>query len=161
MRQLGKHMTCSPTKSNKPSMRFHISLQMSWRSLRNDIFLLGYCLNPRLFYDPTKPALSPDQFLEAFDTISRFDKYGLNKSDVLTQWGLYITKEGLFGHASLLRSDETTMVSWWTAISGMGNMALASIAIRLLSIPTSSAASERNFSANGYIHNTLSQLISY
>jgi hAT family C-terminal dimerisation region len=126
--------------------------------MRSDVLYLAFCLNPSLFHDPRYPKLTPTDFATALRTLDHLaSKYEVNKGVVLTQWSDYIARSGIFsidGIWDALSTDGFSATSWWTMVRGMGYEELGSIALRLLNIPTSSAAAERNWSSINYIHDT-------
>ena len=66
----------------------------------------------------------------------------------------YIGKSGGFAASHLWGNVIQKPVNWWNLMSGRYPI-LSSVAIRILSIPATSAASERNWSTFGFIHSKL------
>jgi len=66
----------------------------------------------------------------------------------------YVGKSGGFAPSHLWEDVIQKPVNWWNLMKGRYPI-LSDVAIRILSIPATSAASERNWSAFGFIHSKL------
>ena len=106
-----------------------------------------YLLNPR-YYDT-------NLFSNSMNTISQFvEKY--YSEDLITIWQQltqYKTKSGIFLDQLVWTTvNEVDLVVWQNANFKESATKLSNMAARILSIPMSSAAAERNWSAFSYIH---------
>lgn len=107
--------------------------------------------------DPKKrgTALTDAENLQAVECIVETGvQMGLEKKQLFEELGEYKTKCGLWSSTFMWSmSENMTNIAWW---SGMcGQKLLHKVALRLLSLPATSAASERSFSTHGWIHNSL------
>jgi hypothetical protein len=73
------------------------------------------------------------------------------KDIVLTELAEYVGKTGGFAHSHLWGEVIQQPINWWNLMKGRYPI-LSDVAIRILSIPATSAASERNWSTFGFIH---------
>ncbi|CAB4403798.1 unnamed protein product, partial [Rhizophagus irregularis] len=76
------------------------------------------------------------------------------KDIVLTELAEYVGKTGSFAHSYLWGDVIQKPVNWWNLMKGRYPI-LSDVAIRILSILATSAASERNWSTFGFIHSKL------
>ncbi|EXX61861.1 hypothetical protein RirG_167190 [Rhizophagus irregularis DAOM 197198w] len=76
------------------------------------------------------------------------------KDIVLTELAEYVRKTGSFAHSHLWGDVIQKSVNWWNLMKGRYPI-LSDIAIQILFIPATSAASERNWSTFGFIHSKL------
>jgi hypothetical protein len=81
-------------------------------------------------------------------------KYYPNKAEIIyTQILQYKSQTGLFQNQLAWKTVNTVdPITWWRGNFGSSSSELCKLACRILTIPTSSAASERNWSAFSYIH---------
>jgi hypothetical protein len=74
---------------------------------------------------------------------------------VTNEYLQYVARVGPFAPEfwTSIESETVDAITWWKVMEDFGAKRLAPIAIRLLSVPISSAAAERNWSLYGFIHN--------
>ena len=87
--------------------------------------------------------------------ISQFiqDYYSSNADVVWQQLIEYRTQTGVFDFQLAWKTiDKVDPIAWWKGNFGISAPELCKVAVRVLSIPSSSAASEHNWSAFSYIH---------
>lgn len=78
----------------------------------------------------------------------------INKSVLYEEIGQFKTKSGLWsGNFIWDVSKGISNTTWWSGMCAQKE--LHKISLRVLSLPASSAASERSFSTHGFIHNKL------
>jgi len=89
--------------------------------------------------------------VEFIDTVA--GNMQLNDTVVMAEVAGYRTKStGIWGKPFLWKSVERlSPIIWWKGMCGSSE--LSKVAVRILSCPTSSAATERSFSTFGFIHN--------
>ncbi|KAJ2938743.1 hypothetical protein O0L34_g3356 [Tuta absoluta] len=94
--------------------------------------------------------LNPSQETEAMEFIYNLaNDLNLN---CLTDLAQYRAREGLWGKLFTWEAaEQVDAVLWWKGICG--STALSKIALRILTAPCTSAATERSFSTQGFIHN--------
>ena len=91
----------------------------------------------------------------SMDTISKFiqEYYPKESTTIWTQILQYKNQSGVFSNnLSWASIDAVDSVTWWKSQFQYSASELTKIALCILRIPTSSAASERNWSAFSYIH---------
>ncbi|KAJ8969493.1 hypothetical protein NQ314_001718 [Rhamnusium bicolor] len=116
------------------------------------IHLAADLLNPRLMGSN----LLPNQRISAMKFISDLaKKMNLTSTGsamtAMTDLGNYLAKAGFFSESFLWDVlDETNVVTWWKGFCG--HTFLAKIAVRILTMPCTSAATERSFSSQSNIH---------
>ncbi|CAJ0882381.1 8888_t:CDS:2 [Entrophospora sp. SA101] len=67
--------------------------------------------------------------------------------------GGLIARSGIFGNSlAWLSTNNVDLLTWWKGNFGAVIPELTKVAVRVLSIPTSSAAVERNWSTFSYVH---------
>lgn len=118
-----------------------------WDKLYDPIMVVAHFLNPQFIED--------DLPKDGMNHISNFImKYYPNDSKkIWSQLLHYKQHNSLFDNPLAWATiDETDLITWWKGNFSLVAPELTNLAIRILSIPTSSAASERNWSAFSYIH---------
>ena len=90
----------------------------------------------------------------SMDKISQFIKFYSNDATIIgTQLLHYREKSGIFANKLAWETaGKVDPITWWNGNFIDSAPELTQMAKRVLSIPTSSAASERNLSAFAYIH---------
>lgn len=81
------------------------------------------------------------------------DKYGQGpeSADVMAELSQYRSKEGFYGKAYVIKTiEKVDPITWWKGTC-FGSK-LGSVAVDILSMPSTSAATERSFSTYGNIH---------
>jgi hypothetical protein len=116
--------------------------------LYNPVILLAYKLDPQ--YRGSK--LNPSQW----DSIIEDELIRLvsteNASRVLEEYAEYLGKLGNFSRLHLWESNLVkNPINWWCLVKGRYPI-LSEVALKILSIPATSAASERNWNTFGFIH---------
>ena len=87
--------------------------------------------------------------------ISQFvQQYYSSNADIIWQQLIeYKTQTGVFNFPLAWNTvDKVNPIAWWKGNFATSAPELCKVAVRILSIPSSSAASERNWSAFSYIH---------
>lgn len=118
--------------------------------LYNPIILLAYQLDPK-YRGELLNANKCDSIIER--EILRLAPEN-KKDEVLIEYSDYIGKLGGFSDDHLWGAMTSQPINWWTLVARRYPI-LSTIARQILSIPSTSAASERNWSSFGFIHNKL------
>ncbi|CAG4964287.1 unnamed protein product [Parnassius apollo] len=103
--------------------------------------------------DPTAQGLelTQDEELQGMEFIYNLSQY-LSLFNVMADLACYKAKENFWVRRFLWSSlDSIELIIWWKGICG--STELSKVVIRILSAPCTSAATERSFSIQGYIHN--------
>jgi len=122
-----------------------------WQNfLYNPVVIVAYKLDPR-YHGNRLNSRQWDSIIEK----EIIELVGEEYQDlVLTELAEYIGKLGGFASNHLWGDVTQKPVNWWNLMKGRYPI-LSDIAIRILSIPATSAASERNWSTFGFIHSKL------
>jgi len=76
-----------------------------------------------------------------------------NSTMIWKQLTYHQTYSGIFDMLSAWNTvDKVNLINWWKGNFALAAPQLTKFAVRILTIPSSSAASERNWSAFSYIH---------
>lgn len=87
--------------------------------------------------------------MEAICTIA--DNMHIDTTAVMTDLANYKAKQGIWSKSFLwITSKTVTPITWWLSMSGTS--LLSKVAVKILSIPITSAATERSFSTFSFIH---------
>ena len=99
-----------------------------------------------------KSIMSGAEINKAYSVITIVSRHlGLDESKVLGSLAKYISKQGLWdGNAIWQSCQHTVSATWWKGLCGSDD--LSPVASKILQIPPTSAASERNWSLFGYTH---------
>jgi hypothetical protein len=118
--------------------------------LYNPIVMVAYKLDPQ-YCGETLNATQWDRFLE-HKIIQMTPE---NEHDaIIMEYSEYVGKLGGFSENHLWGNLTKKPINWWKLVARQYPV-LSKIALKVLSIPATSAASERNWSAFGFIHNKL------
>ncbi|CAG8489323.1 7881_t:CDS:2 [Scutellospora calospora] len=123
-------------------------LKKRWKKTYNPVILVAYLLDPR-YHGQDLPKNSNS-------IISKFvqEYYPQNATKIWSSITEYKTKSGVFNQELAWKTVyQVEPIAWWEANFLSTALYLAKMAIRILSIPSSSAASERNWSAFAHIQN--------
>lgn len=97
--------------------------------------------------------LTPTELLEAMKCIEKIaNDMGFKKNDISMQLAQYLNRELNFSDPYIW--EKTTCyssISWWK-IFGKSEVGLSTVATRILSMPATSAATERSFKTQSLIH---------
>lgn len=116
--------------------------------LYNPVILLAYRLDPQYRGSKLNP-LQWDSIIE--DELIRLVPIE-NQIEVLKEYAEYLGKRGNFSRLHLWESNLVkNSINWWCLVKGRYPI-LSEVALKVLSIPATSAASERNWSTFGFIH---------
>jgi len=118
--------------------------------LYNPIVMVAYKLDPQ-YCGETLDATQWDRFLE--QEIIRMTPEN-ERDAIIMEYSEYVGKLGGFSDDHLWGNLITKPINWWKLVARRYPI-LSKIALKVLSIPATSAASERNWSAFGFIHNKL------
>uniref|UniRef100_U9TXR5 HAT C-terminal dimerisation domain-containing protein n=1 Tax=Rhizophagus irregularis (strain DAOM 181602 / DAOM 197198 / MUCL 43194) TaxID=747089 RepID=U9TXR5_RHIID len=122
-----------------------------WQNfLYNPVVIVAYKLDPRYCGSQLNARIF-DPIIEKEILSLVGEEY---KDIVLTELAEYVGKTGSFAHSNLWGDVIQNPVNWWNLMKGRYPI-LSDIAIQILSIPATSAASERNWSTFGFIHSKL------
>lgn len=118
------------------------------KQLIKPIFYAANILNPVSMGS----SLTPEEKMAGTEFIyETAKKFKLNEQKVMTEYANYMSKEDIWGKSFVWTSVENiTPIIWWKSFFGFTE--LQKIANRILTAPITSAASERSFSAFGFIH---------
>ncbi|CAG5055508.1 unnamed protein product [Parnassius apollo] len=108
--------------------------------------------------DPTTQGLelTQEEELQGMEFIYNLSHH-LSLFNVMADLACYKAKENFWARPFLWSSlDSIEPIIWWKGICG--STELSKVAIRILSAPCTSAATERFFSIQGYIHNKRNRL---
>ncbi|CAG8739958.1 7474_t:CDS:2, partial [Ambispora leptoticha] len=123
-----------------------------WKNfLYNPVIILAYKLDPR-YQGRSLNSKKWDSIIE--DELLRLvsSQY---QENILIEYAEYVSKKGHFARQCLWNSNLVqNPINWWGLFKGR-YPALSEVALRILSIPATSAACERNWSTFGLIHNKL------
>jgi len=109
--------------------------------------LVAYLLNPKI----SDHKLPENGMNLLSDFIVKF--YPNHSVKIWEQFLQYKAHTGIFNNLLAWASvDKVDLLTWWKGNFGAVAPELTNVAARVLSIPTSSAASERNWSTFSYIH---------
>lgn len=129
----------------------HMSKQMSERKAftLKEIHLAAAVLNPRSLGH----ALSQSEKIDAFEFIYKTAiNMKLNDANVMEDLANYQNKEGMWAKPFIWVSvDRVSPTLWWKTYASQTD--LGAVAVRILSAPITSAATERSFSTFSWIHN--------
>ncbi|CAN6552248.1 unnamed protein product [Malus baccata var. baccata] len=122
------------------------------------LHLAGYLLNPYYFFKDQSIQHDPIVMEGIFTCVEKFfpDNYEVQNQVINVEMHKYIVKEGGFGRhlaeLGCIENDENyNPVAWWYNY-GNGVPNLQRMAIKILSLTTSSSGSERNWSSFEGIH---------
>ncbi|CAB5390292.1 unnamed protein product [Rhizophagus irregularis] len=122
-------------------------IKKRWESIYHPVMEVAHLLDPS-FYGCYLTSNSMDrisQFIQKY--------YSDNAVIIWTQILNYRRKTGVFANKLAWEtSDNVDPITWWSGNFSDSAPELTQVAKKVLSIPTSSAASERNWSAFAYIH---------
>lgn len=128
-----------------------LSKQMSERkaSTLKEIHLAAAVLNPRSLGHE----LSHSEKIDAFEFIYKTAiNMSLNDASVMADLASYQNKEGIWAKPFIWVSvDRVTPTLWWKTYAAQTD--LGAVAVRILTAPITSAATERSFSTFSWIHN--------
>jgi hypothetical protein len=122
-------------------------IKRRWEKIYDPVMLVAYLLNPRISEHKL-----PE---EGMTLLSNFIiKYYPNDSiKIWEQFLQYKARSGIFGNSlAWVSINNVDLLTWWKGNFGAVAPELTKVAVRVLSIPTSSAAAERNWSTFSYIH---------
>lgn len=129
----------------------HLSKQMSERKAftLKEIHLAAAVLNPRSLGH----TLSHSEKIDAFEFIHKTaTNMKLNDAKVMEDLANYQNKEGIWAKQFIWVSvDRVSPTLWWKTYAAQTD--LGAVAVRILSAPITSAATERSFSTFSWIHN--------
>ncbi|CAG8798830.1 12825_t:CDS:1, partial [Racocetra fulgida] len=77
-----------------------------------------------------------------------------NENQILEEFAEYVEKINRFSASYLWSPIKEKLCNWWNLVKARYPV-LSDMALKLLSIPVTSAASERNWSAFSFIHTKL------
>src|SRR5687768_8360011 len=81
------------------------------------------------------------------------DNYYNDSSKIWGQLLQYKARSGPFNNSLAWKTvDDIDLITWWKGNFSSAASELAKFAVRIISVPTSSAASERNWSTFSFIH---------
>ena len=122
-----------------------------WQNfLYNPVVIVAYKLNPR-YRGSRLNARACDPIIEKEIIGLVGEEY---RDVILTELAEYVGKTGGFAPSHLWGDVVQKPINWWNLMKGRYPV-LSDVAIRVLSIPATSAASERNWSTFGFIHSKL------
>lgn len=76
-----------------------------------------------------------------------------NSSDIMTQLAEYRCKDDFFSNSYVFKSiDKLSPIVWWKGTCY--GLKLSTIAVAILEMPPTAAATERSFSTQGFIHSS-------
>jgi len=136
-----------------PDFKTHVLAfgKQRWTNfLFNPVVLLAYQLDPK-YRGEILNADRCDPIIER--EILRLVPEG-KENQVLMEYSDYIGKLGGFSDDHLWGDITSQPINWWTLVARRYPL-LSTIARQVLSIPSTSAASERNWSSFGFIHSKL------
>lgn len=112
------------------------------------VHLMTYILDPR--YDDKD--VTPEDFQLAVDFLIKFSSnLGLPSEEVIADFAKFQAKEGIYSNDVIWKSSKhVSPLIWWKGL--LKNQPLSQLTEKLFSIPPSSAACERIFSAFGNTH---------
>jgi hypothetical protein len=122
-------------------------LSQRWSKMYHPVIEVAYLLDPQF--------IGRNLEADGMSIISDFIvQYYPNKAEIIyTQILQYKSQTGLFQNQLAWKTVNTVdPITWWRGNFGSSSSELCKMACRILTIPTSSAASERNWSAFSYIH---------
>jgi hypothetical protein len=118
-----------------------------WEKMYNPVMLVAHLLDPRYF----GRRLPGDGMNEISEFINRY--YSEDSITIYSQLMSYRAKSDCFNNTLAWNTIENVdPITWWIANFAESAPELTEVAQRVLTIPTSSAASERNWSAFAHIH---------
>ena len=124
-----------------------------WEYAFNSIYMIAYILDPQFLNESKINEIESDCYKE-FTEFTK-EKFGYEESvELFAELVKFRNKnspynnEIIWGTVNILNNPSLWWQSW-------PNSKLQQLAIRIFSIPTSSAAAERNFSNFGFIHNKI------
>ncbi|CAG8790733.1 6448_t:CDS:2, partial [Dentiscutata erythropus] len=119
--------------------------------LYNPVIILSYKLDPQ-YQGKTLNPKKCDSIIE--DKLIRLVP-SQDQENILSEYAEYVSKKGHFAREYLWSSNLIqNPINWWSLLKGRYPI-LSEVALRILSIPPTSAACERNWSTFGFIHNKL------
>ncbi|XP_051159350.1 uncharacterized protein LOC127280427 [Leptopilina boulardi] len=148
------------------------NLLMNYYAKTNEILedRCEFCIKPIHYLanllDPSKRGedLIDQELLEAFECLTRLSEFyseseGISVEDVLTDCNMFRLKEGIWQKDSLnLTINKMSPYMWWK--SCYVGKSLRKIALKVLSLPPTSAACERTNSTYKNVHNKTTNRLS-
>ncbi|CAG8849958.1 45160_t:CDS:1, partial [Gigaspora margarita] len=134
------------------SNEIQVLIEERWNYIYHIIMMVAYMLDPRFLEESRIHDVEPIGY-NAFTTYTN-QKFGQEKSvELFIEIVKFRNKSSPYDNNIIWESaTELTPAIWWES---WPNSSLKQLAIKILTIPTSSAAAERNFSTFGFIHNKL------
>ncbi|KAL0849218.1 hypothetical protein ABMA28_013551 [Loxostege sticticalis] len=131
--------------SNEDKQAILFKVEKRSKDCIKPIHLAAYLLDPRA----QGLTLNEDEDLEAMHFIEQMAQ-NLN-IDVIVDLANYKARDGFWSKRFLWdRVEDIVPVTWWKGLCSSKN--LSKIAVRILTSPCTSAATERSFSKHGHIH---------
>jgi hypothetical protein len=129
----------------------------AWDHFHDDTMVLAYMLDPA----NKAPNMNDYERQCCLKSLKELTNDGGEYKKVLGEWTNFIGKAGTFkfGFTAEVLEACTDQLAWWAAW-GSDAPILTNIARALLSLPSSSAAAERNWSTYGLIHSKLRNRLS-
>jgi len=117
------------------------------KNIVKPVHIAAHLLNPKTLGND----LTNEEHIDVSEFINNFamNSYDLNDEDCLTELINYKNKEGLYSKTFLWKTvSKLEPLIWWKSF----NSSLSKLAQKILSIPVSSAATERSFSSFANVH---------
>jgi hypothetical protein len=125
----------------------NVLIDERWEKMYNPVMLVAHLLDPRYF----GRRLPGDGINEISEFINKY--FPEDSIIIYSQMMNYRAKSGCFSNVLAWNTIENVdPITWWVANFAESAPELTQVAQRILTIPTSSAASERNWSAFAHIH---------
>ncbi|XP_052752391.1 uncharacterized protein LOC128201007 [Galleria mellonella] len=135
------------TLSEESKQQILTSVSSRCNMAMRPIHFAAYILDPRTL----GVELTQEEELKGMEFIYNLSQH-LSLSNVMADLACYKAKENFWARGFVWSSlDSIEPLIWWKGICG--STELSKVAIRILSAPCTSAATERSFSIQGYIHN--------
>lgn len=131
------------------SVELNTIIKKRWEKMYHPVMEVAYLLDPKF----VGRFLPPSSIMIVSEFISKY--YPSNSAIIWNQLVRYKARDGVFSSPLIWDSQslsELTPTTWWKGNFSSVAYDLCQMAIRVLTIPTSSAASERNWSTFAYIH---------
>lgn len=116
-------------------------------NITKPVHIAAHLLNPKTMGSD----LGNEEHIDIFEFINNFvmNSYDLNDEECLTELINFKTKEGLYSKNFIWKIvSKLEPIIWWKTF----NSSLSKLSQKILSIPVSSAATERSFSSFANIH---------
>lgn len=122
-----------------------------WTDLHNPIHGAAFCLDPE-YHDFEHQTGNPEAYADFVKMCDLVHGEGTKASALcLKQYSMYKKRQGLFANQTVMLSSTIMRAGEWWLQNGGGIPELQKVAVRVLSAPVSSGASERVWSTCGLV----------